>query len=219
MARSIVAGTSETWEIPLGVLEQPDVVFLLLMLGLAGLALETVNPGGLVPGILGLVALALAVPGLIALPIGWLGVVLLLVGVGLFAIEALVGGYGVPAVAGVAAFAAGGVLLFDSPLPSEQTTPWLAVLTAVVIAGGCALVAQRVRRARAAPSATGAGAMRGMSGTARGDVSPLGGHVQVNGEIWEARTARGTVPHGRPVRVVDVNAADLTLVVEQGGIE
>lgn len=197
-------------------LDQPDLVFLLLMLGLAGLALEAVNPGGIVPGVVGVVALVLAVPGLITLPIGWMGVVLLLVGVGLFVIEALVGGYGVPAVAGIAAFAAGGVLLFDSPFPSQQTTPALAIVTAVVIAGGCALVARRVRRARVAPVATGAGAMVGMRGSARGDVGPLGGHVQVNGEIWEARTARGTVRHGAPVRVVEVHPDDLTLVVEQG---
>ncbi len=197
-------------------LDQPDLVFLLLMLGLAGLALEVVNPGGIVPGVVGVIALLLAVPGLITLPIGWLGVVLLLVGVALFVIEVLVGGHGVPAVAGIAAFAAGGVLLFDSPDPAEQTTPALAVLTAVGIAGGCALVGRRVRAARLRPVVTGAAAMVGMAGSARGDVSPLGGHVQVNGEIWDARTARGTVHHGAPVRVVQVHPDDLTLVVEQG---
>ena len=67
----------------MGVLDQPDLVFLLLMVGLAGVALETVSPGAIVPGAVGVVSLALAIPGLIALPIGWLGVVLLLVGVGL----------------------------------------------------------------------------------------------------------------------------------------
>jgi membrane-bound ClpP family serine protease len=66
---------------------------------------------------------------------------------------------------------------------------------------------------------TGAAAMVGMGGSARGDVSPLGGHVQVNGEIWDARTARGTVRNGAPVRVVEVNADELTLVVERGGVE
>jgi membrane-bound serine protease (ClpP class) len=201
------------------VLDQPDLVFLLLMLGLAGLALEAVNPGGIVPGVVGVIALALAVPGLIALPIGWMGVLLLGIGVALFVIEVLVGGRGIPAAAGIAAFATGGVLLFDSPDPAQQTTPALAVLTAVAIAGGCALVARRVRAARGARVVTGAAAMVGMGGSARGDVSPLGGHVQVNGEIWDARTARGTVRNGAPVRVVEVNADELTLVVERGGVE
>jgi membrane-bound serine protease (ClpP class) len=201
------------------VLDQPDLVFLLLMLGLAGLALEAVNPGGIVPGVVGVIALALAVPGLIALPRGWMGVLLLGIGVALFVIEVLVGGRGIPAVAGIAAFATGGVLLFDSPDPAQQTTPALAVLTAVAIAGGCALVARRVRAARGARVVTGAAAMVGMGGSARGDVSPLGGHVQVNGEIWDARTARGTVRNGAPVRVVEVNADELTLVVERGGVE
>lgn len=200
-------------------LDQPDLVFLLLMLGLAGLALEAVNPGGIVPGVVGVIALALAVPGLIALPIGWMGVLLLGIGVALFVIEVLVGGRGIPAAAGIAAFATGGVLLFDSPDPAQQTTPALAVLTAVAIAGGCALVARRVRAARGARVVTGAAAMVGMGGSARGDVSPLGGHVQVNGEIWDARTARGTVRNGAPVRVVEVNADELTLVVERGGVE
>ena len=202
----------------MGVLDQPDLVFLLLMVGLAGLALEFVSPGSVVPGVVGAVALLAAVPGLIALPIGWLGVVLLLVGIGLFVIEAVVTAYGIPAIAGVVSFAAGGVLLFDSPYPSERTTPALAVLTAVAIAGGCALVGRRVRRARSAPVATGATAMQGLAGTARADVSPLGGHVAVNGEIWEARTERGTIPAGGAVRVVEVQPADLTLIVEPGGV-
>lgn len=201
----------------MGVLDQPDLVFLLLMVGLAGVALETVSPGAIVPGVVGVAALALAVPGLIALPIGWLGVVLLLVGVGLFAVEAMVGGYGVPAVAGIAAFAAGGVLLFDSPYPSQQTSPALAIITAVAIAGGCALLARRVRRAQEAPVATGIPALMGQSGHARADVSPLGGHVFVNGEIWEARTTRGTIPAGAPIRVTGVDPAGLTLTVESGG--
>lgn len=201
----------------MGVLDQPDLVFLLLMVGLAGVALETVSPGAIVPGAVGVVSLVLAIPGLIALPIGWLGVVLLLVGVGLFVVEAMVGAYGIPAVAGVAAFAAGGVLLFDSPYPSQQTSPALAIVTAIAIAGGCALLARRVRRARMAPVATGVPALMGRGGHARADVSPLGGHVFVNGEIWEARTRRGTIPAGAPVRVVDVDAADLTLTVESGG--
>lgn len=201
----------------MGVLDQPDLVFLLLMVGLAGIALEAVSPGTIVPGVVGVISLLLAVPGLIALPIGWIGVVLLFVGIGLFVVEAMVGGYGIPAGGGIVAFAAGGVLLFDSPDPSQQTTAALAIGTAIVIAGGCALIARRVRGAQAAPVATGVPALRGQRGRARGDVSPLGGHVSVNGEIWEARTVRGTIPTGSPVHVVDVDPAELTLTVESGG--
>lgn len=203
----------------LSVLNQPDVVFVLLMLGLAGLGFEAYNPGGIVPGVLGAVALLLALPGLVGLPVAWTGVVLLLVGVALFVVEVLIGGYGVAAAAGIVAFIAGGLTLFDSPYPSERTTPVVVVISAVVIGGGFWAVARWGRLARAEPVTTGAAAMVGEIGRARGDVSPLGGHVFLNGEIWAARTYRGTVVDGRPVRVTEVHADELTLVIEPGGLK
>ena len=86
-----------------GVLNDPDVVFVLVMLGILGIAFEAYNPGGVVPGVLGALALIAAIPGLVGLPVSWLGVLLLAIGVALFIVEALVGGYGAAAIAGTGA--------------------------------------------------------------------------------------------------------------------
>jgi membrane-bound serine protease (ClpP class) len=201
-----------------GVLNDPDVVFVLVMLGLLGVAFEAYNPGGVVPGVLGALALIAAFPGLMGLPVSWLGVVLLGIGVALFIVEALVGGYGVAAIAGIIAFIAGGLTLFDSPYPSERATPFVVVISAVAVGGAFWAIARRARAARSRRVATGAGAMVGEVATARDDVSPLGGHVSVHGEIWAARTTHGTVARGRTARVIEVHTDDLTLVIESGGI-
>lgn len=200
-----------------GVLNDPDVVFVLVMLGILGIAFEAYNPGGIVPGVLGVLALIAAIPGLMGLPVSWLGVLLLAIGVALFIVEALVGGYGVAAIAGTIAFIAGGLTLFDSPYPSERATPTVVVISALAVGGAFWVIARRARAARLTRVATGAGAMVGEVATARNDVSPLGGHVSVHGEIWAARTTHGTVARGRTARVVEVHTDDLTLIIESGG--
>ena len=138
-----------------GVLNDPDVVFVLVMLGILGIAFEAYNPGGVVPGVLGALALIAAIPGLVGLPVSWLGVLLLAIGVALFIVEALVGGYGAAAIAGTIAFIAGGLTLFDSPYPSERATPAVVVISAIGVGGGAEGWCVRWRSGRACRVALG----------------------------------------------------------------
>jgi membrane-bound serine protease (ClpP class) len=203
------------WEEVLQVVSRPDVVFLLLLLGLAGIGFELYNPGSVLPGLIGLMSLLLAIAGMTVLPVTWLGVALVLLGVALFVAETQVGGVGLLAVGGVIAFSLGGVFLFDSDDPGLEASPWIAVAVAVVVGGAFVASARLVRRARQSPVTTGRAAMIGQIGVARQELGPGGGHVSVNGEIWSARTADGTpVPEGSEVRVVRVHPEDLSLTVE-----
>jgi membrane-bound serine protease (ClpP class) len=203
------------WERVLQVVSRPDVVFLLLLLGLAGLGFELYNPGSVLPGLVGLLSLLAAIAGMTYLPVAGIGVALVLLGVALFVAETQVGGVGLLALAGVIAFALGGAFLFDSDDPGLEASPWIAVAVAVVVGGAFLASARLVRRARRAPVATGRGAMIGQVGVARQPLGAEPGHVSVNGEIWSARTADGApVPEGSEVRVVRVHPEDLSLTVE-----
>lgn len=196
-------------------LVDPNLVFLLLLLGLAGIGFEIFNPGSIVPGVVGAISFLLALAGLTVLPVAWVGIALIVLGVGLFVAETQVGGFGALALGGVVALALGGAALFDSDDPGLEASPWIAVAIAVVVGGAFLASARLVLRARRRPAVTGGAELVGEAGVARGAIGPGGGHVSVNGEIWSARTATGTeVPGGTPVRVVRVHPEDLSLTVE-----
>lgn len=201
----------------LEVLTDPDLVFLLLLLGIAGLGFEAFNPGVYVPGVVGAISLLLALAGMAVLPVSWTGVALVLLGVGLFAAETQVGGLGILTAGGVLSLALGGAFLFDSNDPGLTTSPWLAAAMAVLVAGAFVASARLALRAARRPHAVEGSQMLGQTGVSRGALGAEGGQVVVNGEIWSARTADGTeLPAGAPVRVVRVQEDDLTLTVEPG---
>jgi membrane-bound ClpP family serine protease len=91
------------------------------------------------------------------------------------------------------------------------------VISAIAVGGAFWAIARRARTARMRRVTTGPGAMVGEIATARNDVSPLGGHVSVHGEIWAARTTHGTIARGSTARVVEVHTDDLTLIIDSGG--
>ncbi|MGD9696687.1 MAG: nodulation protein NfeD [Thermoleophilia bacterium] len=201
----------------LQVLTDPTLVFLLLLLGLAGVGFEVFHPGAIVPGVVGGVSLVLSLAGLSVLPFAWAGIALVLLGVAFLVAETQVGGFGVLAAGGVLALALGGAFLFDSDDPGLRPSPWAVVPIAVVVGGGFAVAAHLVMRARRRPPATGGDELVGEYGVAREPLGPSGGHVTVNGEIWNARTADGTtIAEGERVRIVRVRREDLTLTVEPG---
>lgn len=199
----------------LQVVTDPNLVFLLLILGIAGISFEIFNPGAILPGVVGAISLVLALGGLAVMPFTWIGVILILLGIGLFVGETQAGGLGVFTVGGVVALALGGAFLFDSSDPALTTSPWIAVVIAILAAAAFVASARLVLRARRRPVTTGGAEMIGETGTTRGGVTALGGQVSVNGEIWSARTADGvSLPPGTAIRVVRVQPDDLTLTVE-----
>jgi membrane-bound serine protease (ClpP class) len=199
----------------LRVLTDPNLVFFLLLVGLAGVGFEIFNPGSVVPGVVGAISLVLALAGLTVLPFQWAGIALVVLAVALFIAETQVAGFGVLALGGIVALALGGAFLFDSSDPALEPSPGIVVATAVVVGGAFAVAANLVLRARRRPSVTGGAELVGEVGRARGTIGPGGGSVLVNGEIWSARITGGVeIPAGGEVRVVTVHRDDLTLTVE-----
>ena len=194
----------------LAVITDPNVAFILLMVGIYGLIFEFMSPGAVAPGVVGTICLLLGLYALNMLPISYTGLALMLVGIALLAIEAfnptVVIGLG-----GVIAFVLGAVMLFRVEVPGYRLS-WsvIAIVTAAFI-GFVLVVFGALRRARRGPVRVGAQAMRGLSAEIL-DWSENEGHVFAHGERWQAH---GTETF-KPGEVVEVaNIVDLTLVVRR----
>lgn len=195
----------------LEILSDPNLVFLLLLLGVAGIGFEVVSPGSLVPGVVGVIALVLALAGLTVLPFTWAGLALILVGVALLAFEIVVPGIGVLALGGIVALTLGGFFLVGGDDPGQAVSKPLAVGVAVLLGAGFVVAGRKVISARRNPVAIGGSEMIGARGEVASPVGATAGQVHVNGEIWSARSTDGPLSDG-PIEVVSVGE-DLTLHV------
>jgi membrane-bound serine protease (ClpP class) len=199
------------------VLGNPNIAYGLLMLGLLGLLMELYNPGGFVPGIVGLIALLLAAVGLDLLPINLGAVILIVAGVALLVGEMFVTSYGALGAAGTALIALGSVLLFDRADPEFFADPsvrvsWSAIVPLVALMAAAAiLLAWRAGMIRKRGVVTGAEGLLGARAVAVTDVGPKTGRVRVGNERWIAISPR-PIARGATVSVVDLEG--LTLVVE-----
>ena len=196
------------------ILVNPNVAYLLLLVGMIGIALEAAAPGTILPGLLGGIALVLGLIGTLQLPVAAIGVVLLVLAAALFVAEAHLPTGGLVGVAGIAALIAGGLLLFRPDGGGPTVSPWVAVPVAVVLGGGLLLVGRRVLTARRQGFRTGEDELLGSAAEVRTDVDPIG-QVFVEGALWRARSADGDpIAAGTEVTVAEVDG--LTLVVTAG---
>jgi membrane-bound serine protease (ClpP class) len=204
-------------------LSNPDVLLLLLVLGGLGLATELVHPN-VITGILGALALILAVIGLAGLPVNWLGLVLLAFGFVLIVLETQVASYGLLALGGAVAIALGAAVLFNGPTTpgAQPVSVSPAVILAIsgaagLVALGLGFVASRTRRMRAPEGQLGTAVPAGTPGIVKAALDPLG-TVQLAGETWSARTQDGRpIPRDTPVRLIGFDR--LTAIVEPAALD
>ena len=202
----LTGATVERRELPLQlrileILLDPNLITLLFLGGILGIAFELTHPGIVLPGLLGTVSLLLALLGLAIVPFSWAGIALLAFGIALLVLEGHTPAHGAFAAVGTLAVLLGGVLLFrveDSPYGT--TSFWLVL----AIAGSLGLIAifvvTRIWQARRLP-ARGAGvALVGELATVLTGLHPSG-QVLVQGERWHARLSEGGAEPGQRVRV------------------
>jgi membrane-bound serine protease (ClpP class) len=190
----------------------PTWIYVLLVLGLGGLAFELTQPGFGFAGFGGLAALGLSVYGLAVVPFSWIGLVLLLLGVALMAGDVLLRRLGPLTALGLAAFAAGSLLVFRDLSPVIDVSPWLiggAVVASFLYYGFALTVAIRSRE-RITSTQRG---LVGLLGEARGDLDP-DGPVFVKGTLWRGRSANGPIPSGTRIRVRGVDGLILRVEPE-----
>ena len=195
----------------LNVITDPNVAYILMMLGVLGLFFELSNPGVIVPGVIGGISLILAFYAFQSLPINFAGLLLILLGIVLLVAEIKVVSHGVLAIGGVIAMALGSLMLFDAPELSFRLSRWLLLATVGAVAAAFLITMTAGARALRRPPMLGARGMIGTTGVARGALAPEG-QVHIGGELWRAVADGGHVEDGRSVRVVAVEGLTLKVV-------
>lgn len=199
----------------------PNIAFILLSVGSLGILAELYNPGSLVPGITGIIALILAFFSLGNLPTNWAGVALVVLAIILFVAELSTEGLGVLGIGATIAFLLGGLILFrpmrpGTPIVPELTVnPWVVGGATAVMAAMVLIVIGQVARTRHSPVMTGTEGFIGRKALVHQDLAPTG-RVWFEGQTWNARLLVGEpVPAGETVIIIGVDG--LTLLVEPAG--
>lgn len=184
----------------LAVITNPNVAYILLMIGMYGLFFEFVNPGFILPGVTGAICLLLALYALQILPVNYAGLGLIILGIMFMVGEAFVPSFGVLGIGGLVAFVIGSVILFDTRGSNMQIAwPLIGVVSAVT--GGFLLIAMRLAlKSFRRPVVSGAEELLGSLGTAQ-ETFEGRGHVLVHGESWQA-LSEVPLARGATVRVV-----------------
>lgn len=179
----------------LDVIANPNVAFILMMLGMYGLFFELANPGAIAPGVIGAISLLLAFFALETLPVNHVGLLLMLLAAVLFLAEIKVVSHGILTIGGVVAFLLGATMLFESPDPALRVS-WAVILPALLVTlAFFAYVVGAALRARRARPTTGREGIIGQTGTVRASLEARGpgagagefrGKVFVRGELWNA---------------------------------
>jgi membrane-bound serine protease (ClpP class) len=189
------------WQRILDTIIDPNIIVLLMSLGVLAITVELFNPGLVFPAAFGAIALIVGLFGLQVLPFSWAGILLILVAFGFFAAEALVVSHGALALAGAVAFVFGALMLFDPAGDAYQVSLPVAIAVGGALAAFAGFAVAKALAARRRPAATGGEELVGAAGVVRRTLDPEG-LVFVHGELWRARALGDTpVAEGASVRV------------------
>ncbi len=198
----------------LSILTNPNIVFLLLTIGVQAILIELSSPGGWIAGFIGVVCLALAIYGLGILPVNYFGLVFLAIAFVLFILDIKAPTHGALTVAGIASLIVGALVLFNSPsVPSFQRVSVPLVVGTSIATGMIFLgIVGFALRAMRAPVRTGQESLMGKVGTVRKALDPSG-TVQLGSELWTASVEPGepAIPAGRRIQVVRVEGVRLVV--------
>jgi len=183
-------------------ISNPNLAYLLLMLGLLGLYFEFSNPGAILPGVLGGISLLLAIFAFQILPINYVGLLLILLAIGLLILEVKVHSYGILTVGGIIAMIIGSMMLVNSPLPELRPSIQIIIPVAISLSLIFLFLVFLVVKAHMRRAITGREGLIGEIGIAQTDLNPSG-KVFVHGEIWNAE-AEEYLPKGTRVQVTAV---------------
>jgi membrane-bound serine protease (ClpP class) len=198
----------------LNTISNPNVAYILMMLGMLGLFFELANPGVILPGVIGGISLILAFFAFQTLPVNYAGVLLILLALILFIAEIKIVSGGMLTVGGVISMILGSLLLFESPEPYLRVS-WSVILVTVLAVSGFALfVITKAVKAHHAKPTSGREGLIGEEGKADSDISPEG-KVFVRGEYWDAFSDE-SISRGERIVVIDVEG--MTLKVRKAGI-
>jgi membrane-bound serine protease (ClpP class) len=188
----------------LEILVNPNVAYLLILIGVVGMAIELFSPGLIVPGTIGVISFLLGLYGTAQLPVTATGVLLLALGVAMIIAEAHLPTHGILGASGVAALIAAGLVLYDTGTSAFEISVPVVVLAGLLMGGFLAFAVQRAMLARRQPARTGWEEMIGAVGEVRDSLDPIG-QVFVEGALWRAELMPTTAEPSRGGAVPDAD--------------
>jgi len=199
----------------LSVIADPNIAYILLMIGIWGIILEFYNPGGILPGVVGVICIILGLYGIHTLPINYAGVALIILGIILFILEIKITSYGLLTISGLISLFFGSMMLIDPSSPLETAIDIsmnVIITTVVIITLLFVLLALLVIKAHKRKAMTGESGMIGAEAEVIKDILNGKGSVKLMGEIWDA-VSDDNIVKGEKVVVTSVN--NLTLTVKK----
>jgi membrane-bound serine protease (ClpP class) len=196
----------------LNIISDPNLAYMLLMLGFYGLLFELYNPGSIFPGIAGVLGLVLGLYALHTLPVNYAGLALIIFGIILFLLEIKITSHGLLTIGGIVSLLLGSLMLIrdDSAFPLLKISTTVVVSTTVVTALFFLFVVGAGIRAQRAKPVTGLEGFIGETGVVLEPLDPLG-NVRVHGEIWQAQSNTGRIEAGEKIRVLSMQNFRLTV--------
>ncbi len=191
-------------------ISNPNIAYILMMIGLAGLYFELSHPGAIFPGVIGGIALILAFFAMQTLPVNYAGILLIVLAIIFFIMEMKITSYGLLSVAGIVSLLLGSLMLFEAPTADMKLSLRVVLPTVILISGFFVAVASLVFRAQISKPATGSMGLVGEIGVVKKALTPEG-KVFVHGELWNARAKE---PLDQNVKVRVVKVVNLILEVE-----
>ena len=198
----------------LNLISDPNIAYILMMLGFYGVLFELYSPGAIAPGVIGGICLILAFYSMHALPLNYAGLALIVFAIILFILEVKITSYGILGIGGAIAMALGSMMLVrrDSGLEFMRISWGVIISTTVVTALFFFFLIGMVIKAQRAKPVTGIEGMIGEVGETLAELDPSG-MVSVHGELWKAESVSGRINLGRKVKVIAIK--NLTLYVEE----
>ncbi|KPJ98771.1 MAG: serine protease, partial [Nitrospira bacterium SG8_35_4] len=169
----------------LDIISNPNVAYLLMLIGFYGIFFELTNPGSIFPGVIGVLSLILALYSFQTLPVNYAGLLLILLAVVLFILEIKVTSFGLLTIGGIISMTIGSLMLFDSPLPFFRISLSVIIPSIAMTVTLFVITVSLVVKAQKRKPATGSEGLIGSTGVAKTDIL-TDGSVFLHGEIWSA---------------------------------
>ena len=197
----------------LDAISDPNIAYLLMMLGFYGMLFELYSPGAIAPGVVGGICLILAFYSMHALPLNYAGLALIIFGILLFILEVKIISHGILGIGGAISLALGSMMLIqpNSALEFMRISYSIISATTIVTVLFFLFLVRMVIKGQKAKPITGIEGIIGEEGETLASLSPTG-MIKVHGELWKAQSLTGTIEQGKKVKVTDIK--DLTLYVE-----
>lgn len=194
----------------LAIITDPNIAYILLLIGVYGLLFEFLNPGFVLPGVVGLVSLLIALYAFQLLPINYVGLALILVGIAFIIAEVFAPSFGALGVGGFIAFIVGSIMLFDRQVPGFTLLLPVIIAVAVLTAGLVVFIVQLALRAQRRPVVSGREELLGSISTVQLTPDEELPRVRIHGELWQIKSNM-PLQNGQKVKVVGIE--DLILIV------